>query len=55
MEMQTENRLTDTGNGEERKGRMRGESSMKTYTLPHVKQIASGNLLNNSRTQTRAL
>ena len=27
---------------------MNGESSMETYTLPYVKQIASGNLLYNS-------
>ena len=26
----------------------KGESSMETYTVPYVKQIASGNLLNDS-------
>ena len=41
-----ENALVDTGAGE---GGMNGESSMKTYTLPYVKQIASGNLLYDSR------
>ena len=38
-----ENRLVDTvGEGE---GRTNGEDSIETYTLPYVKQIASGNLL----------
>ena len=34
------------GWGEE--GRTNGESSMEIYTLPYVKQIASGNLLYDS-------
>ena len=38
----------------EREGGTNGESSMETYTLPYVKQIASGNLLYQG-TQTRAL
>ena len=42
----TENRLVDTGVGEG-EDEMNGESSMETYTLPYVKQIASGNLLHN--------
>lgn len=41
MEVQ-EKRLADA-EGRERVGRM--ESSVETYTLPFVKQIASGNLL----------
>ena len=32
----------------EREGGTNGESSMETYTLPHVTQIASGNLLYDS-------
>ena len=41
----TEKRPVDTvGEGEEEKKR---ESSIETYTLPYVKQIASGNLLND--------
>ena len=39
----------------EKKGGMTEESGMETYTLPYVKQIASGNLLYDSRTQTGAL
>ena len=45
-----ENRLMDKGRGEEGEGEMNGESSMKAYTQPHVKQIANGNLLDNSGT-----
>ena len=37
------NRLVDTV--EEGEGGMNGKSVMETYTLPHVKYIASGNLL----------
>ena len=40
----------DKGRGEEGEGEMNGESSMKAYTQPHVKQIANGNLLDNSGT-----
>ena len=41
--LETQNRLVDTvGEGE---AGMNGESCMETYTLPYVKQIASGNLL----------
>ena len=29
-------------------GGMNGESSMETYTLPYIKQIAKGNLLRDS-------
>ena len=36
---------TGRGNTE---GGTNGESSMETYTLPYVKQIASGNLLYDS-------
>ena len=36
-------------------GGMNGESSMETYTLPCVKQIASGNLLCDSGSSNRAL
>ena len=32
----------------EREGGTNGESSMKTYVLPYVKQIASGNFLYDS-------
>jgi len=35
----------DKGGEEEREGEMNGESTMEPYTLTHVKQIASGNLL----------
>ena len=34
MQMQTENRLIDTGIGLEREGETNGESNVKTYTLP---------------------
>ena len=33
------------GRGEEGEGEVNGGSSMQAYTLPYVKQIASGNLL----------
>ena len=42
----TKDRLSDTGEGE---GGMISENSIETYTLPYVKQIASGNLLYDSR------
>ena len=32
-----ENRLLDTGCGEEGEGEMSGESNMEAYTLPYVK------------------
>ena len=34
--------------GEEAEGRTNGESSVETHTLPYVKWIASGNLLDDS-------
>ena len=37
--------IWDRAEGE---GMMNGESSMETYTLPYVKQIANGNLLYDS-------
>ena len=36
------------GKGHKEKGGKNGESSMETYTLPYVKQIASGDLLYDS-------
>ena len=36
------------GEGEKGEGGMYGESNMETYTLPYVKQIASGNMLCDS-------
>ena len=44
-----ENRLTDKGRGEEGEAEMSVESNMEAYTLTHVKQKASGNLLYDSR------
>ena len=46
-----QNRLVDTA-GEE-KGGMNWESSTETYTLPCVKQIASGRLLCNWGSSTQ--
>ena len=43
IETQTEDRLMDTT--EEGEGGMNRESSIETYTLPCVKQIANGKLL----------
>ena len=40
--------LMDTGSREEGEGKTNGESRMEAYTLPYVKQIASGNLLYDS-------
>ena len=40
--------LMDTGRGEEGDGGTNGESSMGTYTLPHIKYIVNGNLLYDS-------
>ena len=42
-----ENRLVNMGQVGGESG-MNGESSMESYTLPYVKQRASGNLLHNS-------
>ena len=39
---------------EEREGGTNRENSMKTYTLPYVKQIANGNLLYDQGSQTGA-
>ena len=44
----TENRLMDTGRGEEGEGKTNGDSSMETHTLPYIKQTAKGNLLHDS-------
>ena len=44
--MQTQR--TDLWTWGERKGGTNGESSIETFTLPHIKQIASGNLLYDS-------
>ena len=35
----------DMGEGEKGEGGMYGESNTETYTLPYVKQVASGNFL----------
>ena len=43
-----ESRLTDMGRGEEEEGGTNEETGMEAYTLPCVKQIASGNLLYDS-------
>ena len=43
LEMQTESRLVDTR--EEGVGGTNWESKIEAYTLPYVKQIASGKLL----------
>ena len=43
-----ENRLMDMGQEEKGESGMNGESCMEAYTLPYVKQIASGNLLYDS-------
>ena len=48
-----ENRLMDMGVGWGEEGRTNGESSMEIYTLPYVKQIASGNLLYALGAQTQ--
>ena len=34
--------------GEEEEGKMNGKGIVEAYTLPYVKQIASGNLLYDS-------
>ena len=39
------NQLMDKGWGEEGEDEMNGESTIETYTLTQVKQIASRNLL----------
>ena len=44
-----ENRLLNTGGGgEQGEGATNGESSMETYILPYVKEIANGSLLYDS-------
>ena len=40
----------ETGSGEEGNG----ENSMETYTLPYVKEMASGNLLYDSGNSNQA-
>ena len=50
-EADMENRLTDTGRGEERVRCM--ERVTWKLTLPYVKEIASGNLLYDSRNSNR--
>ena len=35
----------DKGTRQEGEGEINGESSLDAYTLPYIKQIASGNLL----------
>ena len=54
MEMQTK-RKDPRIQGREGEGGTNGESSMEMYTRSEVKEIASGNFLNDQRTQTRAL
>ena len=49
--MDIEHRLVDPAGGEE--GGMNGESGTETYTLPYVKQPASGNLLCDSGSSAR--
>ena len=46
----TKDRLLDTGEGE---GGMISENSIETYTLPYVKQIASGNLVSDLELKPR--
>ena len=53
IEMQTHRTDLWTQCGGE--GGMNGESSMEIYTLPYVKQIASGNLLCSTRNSTLLL
>ena len=51
MQKQTENRLMDTGRGEERARCMEGVTWK--LTIPCVKSIANGNLLYGSRNSNR--
>ena len=46
LELETESR--EGGGREEGEGETNGESSMETYTLPYVKEIANGSLLYDS-------
>ena len=50
--METQTYRTDlwtrVGGTEEGEGEMKGESGMEAYTLPYVKLIANGKLLNDS-------
>ena len=48
MEMQTQRMDLWTSVGEEEEGKMNGKGIVEAYTLPYVKQIASGNLLYDS-------
>ena len=48
-----ENRLMDPGRGEEGDSGTNGDRSIETYTLPFVKEIASGNLLHDSGNSNR--
>ena len=43
-----ENRLVNTGFGEEAEGGTNGERSIATYILHYIKQIVNGNLLYDS-------
>ena len=43
-----ENRLMGPGRGEEGESGTNGDRSIGTFILPYVKQLASGNLLNDS-------
>ena len=51
MEMQTQRMDLWTSVGEEEEGKMNGKGIVEAYTLPYVKQIASGNLLYDCTTQ----
>ena len=51
METDMQNRLMDMGRGEERVRCM--ERVTQKLTLPHVKQIANGNLLHGSGNSNR--
>ena len=48
----TETRLGDTVGGRGREGGMSGENRIETYTLPYLKQTASGNLQYDSWSST---
>ena len=48
-----QNRLVNMGYQEEADGGTNGESSMETYTLPYVKQIAKGKPLCDSGNSNR--
>ena len=42
----------DKGGGEEGEGEMNGESSVEAHTLPRVKSVTNGKLLDDSGTST---